>query len=51
MGKPDKLKTAKMTISAIDMAHDGHTDRHVKKAQRKERQKGKKIIKEELKER
>jgi hypothetical protein len=49
MSKRDTLKTAKMCIEAIDMACDGHQDRDVKKAKRKERQKGRQVIREELK--
>ena len=49
MSKLDTLKTAKISIAAEDMAADGYQDRHVRKARRKERQKGKKIIKDELK--
>jgi hypothetical protein len=49
MSKLDTLKTAKISILAEDMAQDGYQDKHVKKARAKERQKGKKIIKEELK--
>lgn len=49
MGKVDKFKTAKISIAAENMASDGYQDKHVKKAKKKERQKGKKIIKEELK--
>ena len=48
--KPDKLKTAKMCIEAIDMSCDGYQDTDVKKAKRKERQKGRKVIREELRE-
>lgn len=49
MARVDTLKTAKRCIQAIDQACDGHHDRDVKKAKRKERQKGRKIIREELK--
>jgi hypothetical protein len=49
MAKRDTLKTAKISILAEEQASDGYQDRHVRKARRKERQKGKKIIKEELK--
>lgn len=48
MGSNDTLKTAKRTISKHEQAHDGHHDKTVKAAKRKERQKGKKVIKEEL---
>lgn len=49
MSKRDTLKTAKICLSAIEMATDGYSeipDR--RKARRKERQKGKKIIKNDL---
>jgi hypothetical protein len=46
--KVDKLKTAKICIDAIDMSCDGYQDSDVKKAKRKERQKGRKVIREEL---
>lgn len=50
MGKPDKLKTAKICIAAVDMTLDGYqTKKDIKKAQRKERQKGKKEILKSLK--
>ena len=48
MGNNDTLKTAKISIAAEDMSSDGYQDRHVRKARRKERQKGKKVIKEAL---
>lgn len=48
MGSNDTLKTAKISIAAEEMSADGYQDRHVRKARRKERQKGKKIIKESL---
>jgi hypothetical protein len=48
MGSNDKLKTAKIAIQAEDQAMDGHQDSKVKKPQKKERQKGKKVIKEYL---
>lgn len=50
MAKLDTLKTAKRVIQAIDWACDGHQDRDVRKAKRKERQTGKRVIREELKE-
>ena len=50
MSKRDTLKTARISILAEEQASDGYQDRHVKKARRKERQKGKKVIKDELKE-
>ena len=50
MSRRDTLKTAKRCIQAIEWACDGYQDRDVKKAKRKERQKGKKVINEELKE-
>lgn len=49
MAKRDTLKTAKISILAEDMASDGYQDKRVKKPRRKERQKGKKIIREEVK--
>ena len=50
MSKRDTLKTARISILAEEQSLDGHQDRRVRKAKRKERQKGKKIIKDELKE-
>lgn len=50
MSKRDTLKTAKRVIQAIDMAQDGYQDKDVKKAQRKERQVGKKLCREGFKE-
>lgn len=50
MAKIDTLKTAKRCIQAIEMACDGYQDRDVKKAKRRERQKGKQVIRQELKE-
>lgn len=50
MGSNDTLKTAKISIAAEEMSSDGYHDKHVRKARRKERQKGKKVIKEALKE-
>jgi hypothetical protein len=51
MGKPDKLKTAKRCMQAIEQATDGyHSMPDTRKANRKERQKGKKVIKDEIKE-
>lgn len=49
MSKLDNLKTAKISIAAEDMASDGYQDKHVRKAKKKERQKGKSIIRKELK--
>lgn len=46
MGSNDTLKTRKRTIQKHEQAHDGHHDKTVKAAKRKERQKGKSIIKE-----
>ena len=48
MGSNDKLKTAKISIAAEDMSSDGYHSKHVRKAKRKERQKGKKVGKERL---
>jgi hypothetical protein len=49
MGKTDTLKTAKRCMQAIEQATDGyHQVEDSRKAQRKERQKGKKVIKQEL---
>lgn len=48
MGSNDNLKTAKISIAAEEMSSDGYQDRHVRKARRKERQKGKSIIRKEL---
>lgn len=50
MAKRDTLKTAKICLAAIDMSCDGYQSSDVKKAQRKERQKGKQVIRQELKE-
>jgi hypothetical protein len=51
MSKVDTLKTAKRCKQAIEMATDGYSEiADVRKANRKERQKGKQIIKQELKE-
>lgn len=50
MGSNDTLKTAKRTIQKRDQMHDGWHDKHVRSAKKKERQKSKKIIKEETKE-
>lgn len=50
MAKVDTLKTAKRVLQAIEMATDGYGSLQDKrKAYRKERQKGRKIIKEEVK--
>lgn len=48
MGSNDTLKTAKRTIQKMEQAHDDCHDKSVRSAKRKERQKGKKIIREEL---
>lgn len=48
MSKIDTLKTARISILAEEMSSDGYQDKSVRKAKRKERQKGKKIIREEL---
>jgi hypothetical protein len=49
MGKVDKLKTAKRVLQAIEMATDGYGNiKDTRKANRKERQKGRQIIKEEV---
>ena len=50
MAKIDTLKTAKRVLQAIEMATDGYGNiKDKRKAYRKERQKGRKIIKEEVK--
>lgn len=50
MAKIDTLKTAKRVLQAIEMATDGYGNiKDKRKAYRKERQKGRKIIKEEIK--
>ena len=50
MANIDTLKTAKRCKQAIEMATDGYsTLKDVRKANRKERQKGRQIIKEEVK--
>lgn len=50
MAKVDTLKTAKRVLQAIEMATDGYSNiKDKRKAYRKERQKGRKIIKEEVK--
>ena len=48
MSRRDTLKTARISILAEEQASDGYQDRHVRKARRKERQKGKQIIRQEL---
>lgn len=48
MGSNDTLKTAKTVRNAEDMAMDGCQDKSVRKAKKKERQKGKQVIREEL---
>lgn len=51
MAKIDTLKTAKRCKQAIEQATDGYSElADVRKANRKERQKGRQIIKQELKE-
>jgi hypothetical protein len=51
MAKIDTLKTAKRCKQAIEMATDGYSElADIRKANRKERQKGKQVIKQELKE-
>lgn len=49
MSRRDTLKTAKICIQAIEQACDGYQDKDLKKAKRKERQKGRQVIREELK--
>lgn len=50
MGKVDKLKTAKRVLQAIEMATDIYGNfKDTRKANRKERQKGRQVIKEEVK--
>ena len=50
MAKRDNLKTAKRVLQAIEMATDGYGNiKDKRKAYRKERQKGRQIIKEEVK--
>lgn len=44
----DTLKTAKRTIRKMEQAHDDCHDKNIRTAKRKERQKGKQIIREEL---
>lgn len=48
MGSNDTLKTAKTVRNAEDQALDGCHDKRVRKAKKKERQKGKSVIKQEL---
>jgi len=48
MGSNDKLKTAKIKIAAENQALDGYADKSVRKPKKAERQKSKKVIKEEL---
>ena len=48
MGSNDTLKTAKMVRQAEDQALDGCQDKSVRKAKKKERQKGKTIARKEL---
>lgn len=48
MSKLDTFKTAKISIQAEEMSSDGYQDKHVRKARRKDRQKGKKLIRNEL---
>jgi hypothetical protein len=50
MAKIDTLKTAKRVLQAIEMATDDYgTIKDKRKAYRKERQEGRKIIREEAK--
>ena len=50
MSKRDTLKTAKRVLQAIEMATDDYGNiKDKRKAYRKERQHGRKIIKEEVK--
>ena len=51
MGSNDTLKTAKISRAAEDMSMDGMQDRRVRKPKKKERQKGKKVIREEVRNR
>lgn len=48
MGSNDKFKTERIQIAAENQALDGHNDKKVRKPKKKSRQKGKKIIREEL---
>lgn len=48
VGSNDTLKTAKIAIDAENMSLDGAQDTRVRKPKKKERQKGKKVIKEQL---
>jgi hypothetical protein len=48
MGSNDTLKTAKRVRQAEDQALDGCQDKSVRKAKKKERQKGKSIARKEL---
>lgn len=48
MGSNDTLKTAKIAIDAENMSLDGAQDTRVRKPKKKERQKGNKVIKEQL---
>lgn len=48
MGSNDTLKTAKRVRNAEDQSLDGFQDKHVRKAKKKERQKGKSIARKEL---
>lgn len=48
MSKRDTLKTAKRCIQAEEQSLDGYQDRSVKKPKKKERQKGRKVIRDEL---
>jgi hypothetical protein len=50
MGSNDTLKTAKTAINAERMSLDEHVDTRVRKPKKKERQKGKKVIKKYLEE-
>ena len=48
MGSNDTLKTAKRVREAEDMSFDGCQDKSVRKAKKKERQKGRSIARKEL---
>lgn len=48
MGSNDTLKTAKTSIRAEEQSLDGHQNSRVRKPKKKERQKGKQVIREEV---
>jgi len=48
MGSNDNLKTAKRVRDAEDMSFDGCQDKSVRKAKKKERQRGRSIARKEL---